>query len=243
MTNASIETLKRLVHESKYLVAVGGSGMQRESGHLSLRDQERAYSIEAEYGYSPEEMFSSAFYNTRTDSFYKFYKREVLAQIPEPGPAYYAMAKLMEEGILKCVISRNIYGLFQKVGCTNVLEPHGSIERNQCPHCKKMYPKEYLLNAKRTPLCENCMHTIRPGIRFYGEMTDNAVITKTAAEIAKADVFLVVGAKLDKDFCENNLTYYNGDKLVLITNTKKHFDEQADYVMYGTINEIVPQLV
>lgn len=243
MMDAKISNVKRLIDESKYLVCICGGGMLWESGHLSLRDPERAYDIEAKYGYSPEEMFSSAFYNTRSEPFYKFYKQEVLSEKMEPGPAFLSLAKLEEAGVLKTVITGAIYALPTRAGCKNVLEPHGNIENNRCPHCQKVYTKEYLLHAKKVPLCEVCMKPIRPGIRFYGEMIDNAIITRVAEEIGKADVLMVLGTRLDSDFCDNYLSYYNGNKLILINNIEDFTDERADYVIHGVINDIVPELI
>ncbi|MDO4344212.1 MAG: Sir2 family NAD-dependent protein deacetylase [Eubacteriales bacterium] len=243
MAEARISTVKEIVEKSKYLVAISGSGMQRGCGHMSLRDQERAYDIEAEYGYSPEEMFSSAFYNTRTEPFYKFYKKEVLSQDMKPGPAYKTLARLEEKGVLKAIISREIYGLCAEAGCKNIIQPHGSVEKNHCPRCGREYSKQYLKDAKKVPICEKCMVPIRPGIRLYGEMIDNAVMTKVANEISKADVLLVLGVRLDQEFCENNLSYYTGDKLILITDRQEHGDENADYVIHGDLNELVPQLL
>lgn len=241
--DAKINIVKRLIRESKYLVCICGGGMLREIGHHSLRDPERAYDIEARYGYSPEEMFSSAFYNTRTEPFYKFYKQEVLSEKMEPGAAFLALARLEEEGILKTVITNNIYAMPKHAGCKNILEPHGNIEKNKCPHCQKPYSKEYLLNAKKVPLCEECMKPIRPGIRFYGEQIDNGIMTQVATEITKADVLMVLGTRLDSDFCDNYLSYYKGKRLILINNIVNYTDEKADYVIHGVINEIVPRLL
>lgn len=243
MTDAKITIVKRLIKESEYLVCICGGGMLRESGHLSLRDPERAYDIEARYGYSPEEMFSSAFYNTRTEPFYKFYKQEVLSEKMEPGAAFLTLAKLEEKGVLKTVITNNIYAMPAHAGCKNILEPHGNIEKNKCPHCQKAYTKEYLMHAKKVPLCEECMKPIRPGIRFYGELIDNGLMTRVAAEIGKADVLMVLGTRLDSDFCDNYISYYKGNKLILINNIVNYTDEKADYVMHGVINEIVPKLL
>ena len=235
--------VKKLVHESKYLVVFSGSGMQRDCGHKSLRDPERAYRIEAEYGYSPEEMFSSAFYNTRIEPFYQFYKKEILSEEMKPGAAYQAIASLEKEGIEKTVITKEIYGMCKKAGCKNVLELHGDIEENRCPRCGKVYSKQYIKEAKKVPLCEDCMVTIRPGIRFYGEMIDNGIMTKVANEIAKADVFLALGVRLDPDFCDQTLSYYTGDKRILLTNREDPGDVNADYVVHGNLNEIVPQIL
>ena len=243
MAEVTIEIVKKLVQESKYLVVFSGSGMQRECGHSSLRDPSRAYDIEAQYGYSPEEMFSSAFYNTRIEPFYQFYKKEVLSQDMEPGAAYEAIAELEKRGIVKATVTREIYGMCKKAGCQNVLELHGTIEKNHCPHCRKEYPKRYLLDAKKVPLCEECMVPIRPGIFFYGEMIDNGMMTRVANEISKADVFLVLGARLDPDFCDQILSYYNGDKLILLTNREDYADVNANYMIHGSLNEILTQIL
>ncbi len=243
VADAKISMVKRLINESKYLVCICGGGMLRESGHLSLRDPERAYDIEARYGYSPEEMFSSAFYNTRTEFFYRFYKEDILSEKIEPGAAFFSLAKLEEQGILKTIITNNIYAMPKHAGCKNVLEPHGNIEKNKCPHCGREYTKEYLMNAKKVPLCENCVKTIRPGIRFFGEQIDNGLMTQVANEISKADVLMILGTRLDSEFCDSYVSYYEGDKLILINNIENFTDEKADYVIHGVINEIVPQLI
>lgn len=243
MAEANISTVRRLVQDSKYLVVISGSGMQREGGHQSIRDQERAYDIEAEYGYSPEEMFSSAFYNTRTESFYNFYKKEILSRDLKPGPAHAALAKLERKGILKTIITREIHGLCRDAGCKNVIELHGYIGNNHCPRCGRTYTKQYMRDAKKVPLCEDCMLPIRPGIRLFGELVDNSQMTRVANEITKADVLLILGARLDQEFYDHNLSYYKGDKVILLTNRENHGDVNADYVIHGGLNELVPQLL
>ena len=45
-------------------------------------------------GYSADEIFSSAFYNTRPELFFDFYKKEMLLHAPKPtksGPALAAL--------------------------------------------------------------------------------------------------------------------------------------------------------
>ena len=62
MMEKKIDLLKRMVEESTYTVALCGSGMMEEGGFRSLKNQERAYSIEERYGRSPEELFTGAYY-------------------------------------------------------------------------------------------------------------------------------------------------------------------------------------
>ena len=89
-----ISRLREILDRSSYTVAVCGSGMTAESGFIGIKHPERAYDIERMYGASPEELFSSAFYNTRPAQFFQFYEKEMLSQIPEPGPSSYALAAM-----------------------------------------------------------------------------------------------------------------------------------------------------
>ena len=98
--------LAGVLYKSKYTVCISGREMIVEDGIDSMRNLETAYEIETKYGYSPEEVFSARFFNTRTEQFYEFYREEVLAQDKEPGPAYQALAKMEKLGVLQCTITR-----------------------------------------------------------------------------------------------------------------------------------------
>ena len=56
--------VREALKSSRYTVAFCGTGMMKESGMPSMRAPEIAYEVEKKYGYSPEEIFSSAFYAT-----------------------------------------------------------------------------------------------------------------------------------------------------------------------------------
>ena len=47
-----------------------------ENGYPGVRDGEESYEIEQKYGYSAEEILSSAFYATRKEVFFEFYRTE-----------------------------------------------------------------------------------------------------------------------------------------------------------------------
>lgn len=59
-----ISKLREILDESRYTVAICGSGMMEEGGFIGVKNPDKAYDIETKYGYSAEEIFSSAFYNT-----------------------------------------------------------------------------------------------------------------------------------------------------------------------------------
>ena len=91
---SKLSYLKSFLDESSYTVALCGSGMMEEGGFIGVKKQERDYEIETAYGYSADEIFSSAFYNTRPELFFEFYKKEMLEHAPRATQSSPAMASL-----------------------------------------------------------------------------------------------------------------------------------------------------
>ncbi|MBM3302309.1 MAG: hypothetical protein FJY85_20450, partial [Deltaproteobacteria bacterium] len=54
----------------------------------------------------------------------------------DPNPAHYALAKMEQMGILKCVITQNVDNLHQRAGSVEVVEFHGNLLRAACLKCK-----------------------------------------------------------------------------------------------------------
>ena len=62
-------TLLQMLKESRYTTVLSGYEMLLENGYPAIRDGSESYDIEAKYGFSLEEMFSSGFYSTRKEQF------------------------------------------------------------------------------------------------------------------------------------------------------------------------------
>lgn len=238
------KTLLDILKESRHTTVLSGFGMLLESGYPAIRDGDESYEIEQRYGYSVEEIFSSSFYSTRKEQFYEFYRNEILKMLDKPpGRCFYEMAELEKRGLIQSIITRRIYGLPQRAGCKNVVNLHGSVYDNYCPHCGKEYPVEYITESKRIPLCQVCSTPIRPKICLFGEMVDNRVITEAAEEVRKADVLLVLGTNLKTYLCSQLIDYYEGDKLVLI-NPEKHFsDKLADVIVHKSVEDALGEIL
>lgn len=74
-------------------------------------------------------------------------------------------------------------------------------------------------------------------------MVDNGIVTKAAEEIQKADVLLVLGTSLHAALCHQLIQYYNGEKLILITNQEHYSDKLADVVIYSRVDDALEKLV
>lgn len=136
-------------------------------GCRTFQNQDYAYEIEQKYGRSPEDIFASAYYMTRPDSFFEFYRAEVLEKDWKPSESCYALKKLEDAGKIQCILSDNIFDLEKRAGCSNVLSLRGSIYQNRCPKCGQEYPMEYIRDSKKTPRCRNCNNVVRPGVTLY----------------------------------------------------------------------------
>lgn len=224
----SIRVLRKILDDSNYTVALCGSGMTAESGFVGIKKPERAYDIEQKYGASPEYIFSSAYYNTRPDRFFEFYKNEILKHIPEPGVSGYALSRMERAGRLQCIITSNIFEQEQRSGCENVINLHGTVFENRCPHCGERYEMEFLRDCKNIPHCGVCNAVVRPGVSLFGEMVDSRVMTRTTEEIGKAQVLLLLGSTLNSDVFSHYIRYFSGKSLVLIHKQSHYLDVQAD---------------
>ena len=238
------EYLEKIVRQSRYMVAVCSSGLAEESGIIGMRMPSRAYDIEKKYGYSPEEIFSEVFFNTRPELFFDFYRDELLVFGNEkPGKAFGCLKLLEEKRILKSIVTNNIYGLARKAGCKNVIELHGNMEYNKCKHCQAEYDSDYIRDSKNIPTCERCGAVIRPQVLLFGAMVDNRTMTRAINEIAKADVLLVLGKNLKSDFAVRYVKNFQGNKLVLINNEEHYSDGIADLVFHEPCGEVLEKLV
>ena len=67
MDNAEkIDKLTKMISNSNNIVCMLGIGMGMECGLPNRWSNEEAYRVEREYKYSPEEIYSAVFFNTRT---------------------------------------------------------------------------------------------------------------------------------------------------------------------------------
>lgn len=233
------ERIRQLIKESNYMVCLLGRSVSIAAG-CDLYREEFAYEIEMKYGYSPEEMFSTEYFANRTQRFFEFYRDEVLMKRGEPGEGLRTLARMEHNGLIKMVVTREIFNLPQRAGCRRVIDLHGNIYENRCPRCFRPYDSSYILEKKPVPVCESCGAVVKPGVCLKGEVLDNLKITEAANKIAGADVLLIVGCHMKSNLASNCLKYFKGDTVILVNREKHYSDSKADYVCIGDPDEILP---
>lgn len=234
-----LETLKAWVAESRRMVFFGGAGVSTESGIKDFRSVDGLYS--QHFDYPPETIISHSFYERRPEYFFRFYREKMQPLGFEPNITHRVLARWEDEGKLAAVVTQNIDGLHQKAGSKRVYELHGSVLRNYCTKCRKFYPAEYVRDAQGVPRCD-CGGIVKPDVVLYEESLDQDTIEKSVMAIRNADLLIVAGTSLTVYPAAGLITYYRGNRLVLINRDETPYDSQADLVFHESLGDIFSQL-
>lgn len=231
--------LKQWVEESNNIVFFGGAGVSTESGIPDFRSVDGLY--HQKYDYPPETILSHTFFMRKTEEFYKFYHDKMLVSGAKPNAAHLKLAELEEKGKLKAVITQNIDGLHQLAGSKEVLELHGSVQRNYCMKCGKFFDFEYMKNSAGVPKCQ-CGGVIKPDVVLYEEGLDMNTMNKAINYIANADLLIIGGTSLVVYPAAGLVDYYRGSKLVLVNLSETGRESGADLVIRDKIGNVFSQI-
>jgi len=236
--------LQSIVNGSGNIVFFGGAGTSTESGIPDFRSADGLYETGKGGKVPPEVMLSRDFFLEHTEEFYEFYKSRMIHRHAKPNPAHYALADLEHRGQLQAVITQNIDGLHTAAGSKNVLELHGSVHRNYCMDCRKVYTLEQILESEGVvPYCTACGGVIKPDVVLYQEFLDINLLERATTYIANADVLIVAGTSLTVQLAASLVRYFQGEHFILINKTPTPYDGAANYVIHDSIAKVMQELV
>lgn len=234
------KTLQEIIGNSKKLVFFGGAGVSTESGIPDFRSVDGLYS--QSYDCPPETILSHDFFVYNTEEFYRFYKAKMLCLDAKPNSAHLFLAKIEKQGKLTGVVTQNIDGLHQKAGSKLVFELHGSVHRNYCQKCHKLYDAQYILHSDSVPKC-SCGGKIKPDVVLYDEILDEEIFEGAINAIKKSDTMIVAGTSLTVYPAANLIHYFNGENLILINREETGLEKAADLVICGNVGEVFSKIV
>lgn len=234
-----IERLQKMVDESRHMVFFGGAGVSTESGIPDFRSVDGLY--HQHYQFPPEVMLSHSFYVDHTAEFFDFYRDKMLYLKAEPNAAHKKLAELEQAGKLSAVVTQNIDGLHQKAGSKTVFELHGSVHRNYCQRCRRLYDAEFMLHTTGIPKCA-CGGTVKPDVVLYEEGLNQKTLYGAVRAIEEADMLIIGGTSLAVYPAASLVNYYCGNRLVVINRTSTPQDASADLRISGSIGEVLAQI-
>ena len=237
---AKTEELQAIIDTHSRIVFFGGAGVSTESGIPDFRSQDGLYNMK--YKFPPELIISHTFFEQNTEEFYRFYKDKMLILDAEPNAAHLFLAELERAGKLTAVVTQNIDGLHQKAGSRKVYELHGSIHRNYCRKCGRLFDAAYICDAKGVPRCDACGGLVKPDVVLYEEGLDEDVINGSVRAICEADCLIIGGTSLVVYPAAGLVDYFSGDKLVLVNKSETTRDEAAQLIITAPIGEVFSRL-
>lgn len=235
--------LKEIMEHSKKVVFFGGAGVSTESNIPDFRSESGLYNAVSNYGRSPEQMLSHSFFMNHMETFYDYYKNNLIYTDALPNAAHIALAELEKEGKLIGVVTQNIDGLHQLAGSVKVYELHGSVLRNNCMDCGEFYDLDYIMDPENCdgmiPKCSKCGGVIKPDVVLYEEMLDDDVVSGAIQAIQEADTMIVGGTSLVVYPAAGMINYFKGDNLILINKSHTQYDDRADLVIHDSIGKVL----
>ena len=235
--------LKEIIDESQNIVFFGGAGVSTESNIPDFRSEQGLYHAKQVYGYAPEEILSHTFFVQHTETFFDYYKHNLIYPDAQPNKAHLALAYLEQQGKLKAIVTQNIDGLHQKAGSRKVHELHGSILRNNCMDCGAAYDLDDTLDPAHCrgsiPICPQCGGIIKPDVVLYEEALDEDCMLGAIRAIEAADALIIGGTSLAVYPAAGLIRYFRGKHLVLINKQPTPYDGKADLVIHDAIGKVM----
>ena len=252
-----VKELRGLIDKAEKIVFFGGAGVSTESGIPDFRSEKGLYKAQQEFGRSPEEMISHSFFMREPDTFFHYYKENLIYPDARPNAAHLGLAAIERGGKDIKIVTQNIDGLHQEAGSGTVYEVHGSVQRNYCTKCGEKYGLDYILDPancvkggagkggtdmKYVPWCGKCGAMVRPDVVLYEEGLDGDVVSASTMAIADADLLIVGGTSLVVYPAAGFLNYFRGGAIVLVNMGSTSVDGRADIVIRRPIGEVFAEL-
>ncbi len=237
------DLLKKIVEDAENVVFFGGAGVSTASGIPDFRGNGGMYTVEAEDGdVAPEVKLSRGYLLSEPEKFFDNFRKNMLYPYAEPNGAHIALAELEKRGKLSAVITQNIDGLHQLAGSDNVLEVHGTLQKNYCMRCKKSYSLLKITENEGVPRCDDCGGLVRPDIVLYGEPLNGEVFGAAQDAIYDADVLIVAGTSLTVNPAASLVSLYNGEHLIIINKSETPYDALAELVIREPVEQVLSAL-
>ena len=239
MENNKYQTLKDIIKSSSSIVVFTGAGISVPSGIPDFRSADGIYNQKYKIQHRPEDIISHSFFVQNTDLFYEFYKEKMCYPNAKPNAAHKYFADLEKQGKNVTIVTQNIDNLHQAAGSSRVYELHGSVHRNFCERCGRLFGLQYVMNAKGIPHCDKCGGIVKPDVVLYEEPLDENVIQLAISAIMTCDTLIIVGTSLTVYPAAGFVRYFRGRNLIVINKQATSYDNMCDLVFNEDVINVI----
>jgi len=259
----ALEDARARLHAAQRIVVFSGAGMSAESGVPTFRGSGGLWKQ-----FRPEELATPGAFARDPRLVWEWYdgrRRLILECAPNPG--HRAIAEAQVRGsragdVARVrVVTQNVDGLharaLEDAGASDAgaseasalmpIELHGSLFRIRCSACPYTEPNTHPLDTSTEdvlPRCPECAALLRPGVVWFGEMLDAAVLS-SAHEIAHdCDLCVVVGtsALVEPAASIPRVTQASGGGVIEVNVEPSALTASADVALFGPAGQVLPLL-
>jgi len=141
---------------------------------------------------------------TEPDRFWAFfYPLATMVAARRPNAGHFAVARLQQAGLISGLITQATDRLYQRAGCTDVVELYGHLTLARCERCGERYglPEVGSLIAAAAdgvPRCtiDGCGFPLRPEGTLWNEPLPPAAVSRAWELAGEADLFIVFDSPL-----------------------------------------------
>lgn len=234
--------------EARRIVVLSGAGLSTAAGIPDFRGPEGLWTrdpyaelVSTLSWYLRDEDVRKAAWRRRADPG---------AWAAQPTKAHRAIVELERQSRLRAVITQNTDGLHQLAGSSPELvhEVHGSMRTWRCEKCGRTGPMEEMVERVRAgeedPRCPHCGGITRATVILFEEVLDVDVLEASVAAVEDCDAIVAVGTTLGVYPVAGlfPLALEHGAYGVIANATETAFDDEADEVLRGQLDDTLPAL-
>lgn len=244
---SEVDELKRMIGESKRIVAFTGAGISTESGIPDFRSPggiwTRYQPIEFQDFLASEEM--------RRESWRRKFATDETMRKAEPNAGHRALARLVEQGKMLAIITQNIDGLHQASGVPDdkVIELHGNSTYAACLDCRRRHElawvKQIFDDNETLPRCMACGGVLKTATISFGQAMPEDAMERAHDVTRQADLMITLGSSLVVYPAAGFpiMAKRLGAKYVIINRDATDQDDMADLVIHSEIGSIMSKAV
>ena len=237
------KTFKKLIENSSNIVVFTGAGISTESGIPDFRSPTGIWKK-----YQPIEFSDFLSSETfRIEAWRRKFEIDKNISKAMPNIGHMAIAKLVESGKVKNVITQNIDNLHQESGIPNdiIIELHGNTTYAKCLDCGFNYNLSKIMKefkeTNKPPYCDLCSGIVKAATISFGQaMPEKEMILSQECSLS-CDLFITIGSSLQVYPAASFpiLAKKNGSKLIILNREKTDLDIYADLVINDEIGSFL----
>jgi len=243
-----ITMAKQLVGAAQRIVVLSGAGISTGAGIPDFRGPQGVWTMNP-----AAERVSNLTDYLRDRAVRKIAwqrRNEMYQRAAEPTPAHRALVELETKGQLLAIVTQNTDGLHLVAGSDpdKVLEMHGNIRRWRCEGCGASGPMlDQLLRlaaGDEDPNCPKCGGITRATVILFGESLDARLLERAFAAANECDLIVAIGTSLFVQPVASlvSIALQGGAQAIIVNAEATPYDDQADAVLRGDIQDVVPEL-